>query len=32
VTASQLLWVLVAAASLTAVFAPITMAIYRRRS
>ena len=32
VTPSQLLWVLVAAASLTAVFAPITMAIYRRRS
>lgn len=32
VTPSQLMWVLVAAASLTAVFAPITMAIYRRRS
>lgn len=32
VTASQILWVLIAAASLTAIFAPITMAIYRRRS
>jgi ABC-2 type transport system permease protein len=32
ITSSQVMWVLVAAAALTAVFAPITMAIYRRRS
>ena len=32
VTPSQILWVLVAAVSLTAVLAPITMTIYRRRN
>jgi len=32
VTPSQVMWVLVAAAALTAVLAPITMTIYRRRN
>ena len=32
VTPSQVMWVLIAAASLTAILAPITMAIYRRRN
>lgn len=32
VTLSQITWVLIAAATLTAMLAPITMAIYRRRS